>query len=285
MRPKPASPVLLILCLTILAVAWPAPARAQHRRVRGSAVFFSGGYYSPFFWPYYGGWYPYPVFSPYYYPPMAYRYAYEADIRLQVKPRQAQVYVDGYYAGIVDDFDGVFQRLHVRPGGHEITLYLNGYRTIRQNVLVSPTSTYKMRYEMEPLPAGEKPEPVPPPSAASAEGGAPEYRGRPQGPPPGPYGPGPGRTPPPGGRTMPPEAGGEATRFGTLALRVQPADADVSIDGEQWRGPEGQDRLTVQLAAGPHRIEIRKPGYEPYSTEVQIRRGETTPLNVSLPRS
>ena len=82
-----------------------------------------------------------------------------------------------------------------------------------------------------------------------------------------------------------PERSGEPSRFGTLAIRVQPADADVTIDGEPWRGPEGQDRLTVQLAAGTHRVEIRKPGYDPYSTEVQIRRGETTPLNVSLPRS
>ncbi|MBI3403060.1 MAG: PEGA domain-containing protein [Acidobacteria bacterium] len=31
-----------------------------------------------------------------------------------------------------------------------------------------------------------------------------------------------------------------------------------------------------------HRVEIQKPGYRRFSTEIQVRRGETTPLNVSL---
>ena len=38
------------------------------------------------------------------------------DVRLQVRPRGAAVYVDGYYAGVVDDFDGVFQRLTLVVG-------------------------------------------------------------------------------------------------------------------------------------------------------------------------
>ena len=50
-------------------------------------------------------------------------------IRVIVKPNDAKVYVDGYFADIVDDFDGVFQRLHVPAGQHEVVLYLEGYRT------------------------------------------------------------------------------------------------------------------------------------------------------------
>ena len=38
------------------------------------------------------------------------------------------------------------------------------------------------------------------------------------------------------------------------------------------------------LAEGPHRIEVRKDGHRPYTTTVEIRRGETVTLNVSLPR-
>ncbi len=63
----------------------------------------------------------------YYYPRYYYDYnAYpeRASLRIQADPPQAEVYVDGYYAGIVDDFDGLFQRLHVAPGTHEITLRL-----------------------------------------------------------------------------------------------------------------------------------------------------------------
>jgi len=36
--------------------------------------------------------------------------------------RDAQVFVDGYYAGIVDDYDGVFQHLNLEPGTHRIEI-------------------------------------------------------------------------------------------------------------------------------------------------------------------
>ena len=36
----------------------------------------------------------------------------DSSMRLQVKPLDTMVFVDGYFAGIVDDFDGTFQRLH-----------------------------------------------------------------------------------------------------------------------------------------------------------------------------
>ena len=75
----------------------------------------------------------------------------------------------------------------------------------------------------------------------------------------------------------------QAWTNGTLSIRVQPADAEVLIDGERWRGPEAQERLLVSVAEGSHRVEIQKPGYLTYSTEVQVRGGEATTLNVSLP--
>jgi uncharacterized membrane protein len=56
----------------------------------------------------------------------------------------------------------------------------------------------------------------------------------------------------------------------------------VLIDGERWRGPEAQDRLIVEVTEGRHTVEIQKAGYRPYVTDVQIRRGETSTLNVSL---
>ena len=65
------------------------------------------GYYDPF-WFGYGGWSPYGWYAPFYLPN-----AYDSNVgsgRLQVKPRNAEVYVDGYYAGTVDDFDGALQR-------------------------------------------------------------------------------------------------------------------------------------------------------------------------------
>ena len=63
---------------------------------------------------------------------------------------------------------------------------------------------------------------------------------------------------------------------------MQPADAQILIDGERWDGLEGDSRLSVELADGPHRIEIRRDGYRSYTANVRIRRGQTETLNVSL---
>jgi hypothetical protein len=74
------------------------------------------------------------------------------------------------------------------------------------------------------------------------------------------------------------------SRYGQVAIRVQPTDAEVFIDGEPWRTQAGVERLLVQLPAGTHRVEIRKEGYDSFVTAVEIRRGETAVLNVSLSR-
>ena len=273
--------VLAILCAC--AVLWPAPAAAQFRR--GPRVVVRAGFYDPFFYdPFFSPWYPYgfwyPYSYPYLYPPYPDQYGYRvrygdgASIRIEVKPKDAQVYVDGYYAGVVDDFDGIFQRLHVAPGEHELVLHLDGYRSVHQRINLGPGSTYRVRYTMERLSAGEASEPPPAPPLPAT--GAP-----PPSTPPGP----PRRMPPP--QRLPPsppppgDIGGQPSGFGTLSIRVQPGGAEVLIDGEAWRGPE-QERLLVQVSEGTHHVEVRRAGYQSFSSDVQVRRGETVPLNVSL---
>ena len=48
-------------------------------------------------------------------------------LRLEVEPKDAQVFVDGYYAGIVDEFDGHFQHLDLIPGSHHVEILRPGY--------------------------------------------------------------------------------------------------------------------------------------------------------------
>ena len=288
--------------------------RPSYGRYRGYYAY-RPYYYSPFFYNglyaslYYGlGWYPYywdlafdypfGYYGAYGYPwgpgyPYG-RYAYGAwsSARLEMKPRDAQVFLDGYYVGVVDDFDGVFQRLDVPAGGHELTVYMPGYHTWREQVMFQPGEGYHFKGTLEPLPAGAPPEPRPQPSnPPSGNNGANTYA-----PPPPNRDPNPGGNsvypappyrqpppPPPGeGRTQPMR--GERSAFGTLNLRVQPEDAVVQIDGERWDSPEGGSRLVVQLAAGPHRVEVHKDGFRPYSTTIQIRPGEQQALNVVLPQ-
>jgi len=260
--------------------------------------YFYNGFYASFYYglgwyPYYSGFgygYGYPYGYQYGYPyGYPYRYGYGAwsSARIEVKPRDAQVYVDGYFVGIVDQFDGVFQRLDVPAGGHEIAIYLPGYRTYRERTYFQPGESYHYKANLEPLAPGAPPEPKPQPSATPPQnqpyGGGMYPEGPYRQPPPPPDSGEPGRTQP-----MPERPGraprGESAGFGTLNLRVQPADATVQIDGERWDSPEGGSRLVVQLAAGPHRIDVRKDGFRPYSTTIQIRPGEPQSLNISLPQ-
>ncbi len=199
-----------------------------------------------------------------------------SDARFLVSPRNTEVYIDGALAGIVDQYDGVFQSLTVAPGTHKVSLYLDGHRRHDTNVYVAPASTLKLRHTMEPLPAGapadERPTPPvrPEPAAVattSADPNAPPVSSQ---------------TPAPRQYLEPRTIAGEA---GMLVIRVQPADAEILIDGQRWQTPDADRPLEVRVPAGRVRIEIRKPGFTPFSTELSVQPGEVTPLNVSLPSS
>ena len=114
------------------------------------------------------GWYPYGFyprhFYPYgfgafglgyfYYDPYAWHaaplFAYDSGFygrsydspddtgKLQIKasPRDAQVFVDGYFAGRVDDYDGVFQSLKLEAGTYHIQLVMPGFQTLEFDVRI-----------------------------------------------------------------------------------------------------------------------------------------------------
>ena len=60
------------------------------------------------------------------------------ELRLDVQPRHAQVFVDGYYAGVVDDFDGAFQSLKLEPGAYRIEISAPGFETLTFDVRLNP---------------------------------------------------------------------------------------------------------------------------------------------------
>jgi|RhiMetdeSRZDD1v2_1073273.scaffolds.fasta_scaffold03854_5 PEGA domain-containing protein len=142
--------------------------RVGSPRFRGSAGFYRPYYYgyrpgvrigifAGYGYPYYGyPYYGYPYYGyayryPYPYSYGAgygyggygyggYDYAYGA-VRIQGAPRDAQVYADGYYAGIVDDFDGPFQRLELEAGAHQIEIRGPGLPPLTYDVNVQPGQT------------------------------------------------------------------------------------------------------------------------------------------------
>jgi len=103
-------------------------------------------------YPYYYG-YPYSMYG-YGYPyvnPYPYSYGYGSSyggygyaiggVKIHGAPRDAQVYVDGYYVGIVDDFDGPFQRLELEAGAHQIEIRVPGLPPMQYDVNVQPGQT------------------------------------------------------------------------------------------------------------------------------------------------
>lgn len=221
------------------------------------------------------------------YPYPAYRYAArDAAIRFDVKPDKAAVYLDGYYAGVVDDFDSWYQRLYTSPGPHQVTLFLEGYRTYTEQVYLTYDNTFKLHLRMERLAAGEASQRPPAPAPVPV----PQYQGAPlpgQGAPlpRGPYGrPAPPPNYPPTEQAPPPPPQlafpNEAQR-GTLSLSVEPGDAEILVDGSPWR-VQSPDRQLIELPDGRHNIQVRKSGYVGYLTDVQIHAGQTTTLDVRL---
>jgi hypothetical protein len=183
--------------------------------------------------------------------------------RVLVDPSEARVYVDGYYAGTVDDFDGLFQRLHVSPGRHEIALKLEGYKTHRVKVYVAPDSTVKVQYDMQ-KGQGETSEDL---SKDVRESEVRREREEEE------------RWAEREERAAKDEL---AAVGGRLELKVRPEDASVYVDGA-FRG-SAREASSLKLAPGRHRIEIVRPGFRTADREVDIVPGETTELTIELDR-
>jgi hypothetical protein len=277
----------------------PTPAQRRHPRA-GTGT---GGHYGYYPAPYYGYGFPYYYGSPYYslgfgyyspyyysgfygYAPSYYaRTGYEpGSLRLIVEPREARVYVDGYYAGVVDDFDGIFQRLNLSPGRHDISLRLDGFRTQNFKVYVPYDHTIKIHHKMVPGSPKDatdevvvgRPEDVVDPrrdaraadreeldAEREARQAYDERREADRA----------ASDLPPG---LPP---GEA---GTLLLDVRPSDASIYVDGA-FRGTA---RLrSLRLTPGRHRVEVVRPGYRTVERDVDVEPGREVEVRLDLERS
>jgi len=99
-------------------------------------------------------------------------YDLRAEVRVQATPKTAAVYVDGFYAGIADDFDGVFSRCRFLRWSRDRSLF-EGIPHGAPVALPEARSTLKLHETMEPLQAGAVSEPptlappIPPPPAGS----------------------------------------------------------------------------------------------------------------------
>jgi len=127
-------------------------------------------YYDPFWW---GGGYPYGYGYPF-----GYGYGYggyygggydsggydsgyydydrrdndgvKGGVKLKVSPKDAEVYVDGYFVGTVDDYNGMFQRLNLVAGAHHLEFKAKGFAPLSVDVKVEPRETISYKAELQP---------------------------------------------------------------------------------------------------------------------------------------
>jgi hypothetical protein len=66
-------------------------------------------------------------------------------LQLDVQPWRAEVYVDGDYAGKVQDFGGYYRPLELIPGPHAITIVAPDFDPLMFDVVIVPdrTTTYR----------------------------------------------------------------------------------------------------------------------------------------------
>ncbi len=133
--------------------AWGPPGHYFAHPYHWDPFWVSGAFaWSPLFyapWPLVwgtAGYWPWPY---HYGPPTTFM---TGGVRLKVQPREAQVIVDGYYAGTVNDFDGVFQALRLAPGGHKIEVRMDGFQTASFDVHVQPDRTLTVTQNLSPKP-------------------------------------------------------------------------------------------------------------------------------------
>jgi hypothetical protein len=132
-----------------------AAAAPQHGYIHGQP--WGPGYR---FYPGFGFGLGYSYYDPFWYGPgwayPGYAYPYVAPdgvtggLRLEVTPKTAQVYVDGAYAGVVDDFNGHFQHLDLTPGGHRIEVRQPGFQTLTIEPYIQPDHTTDFKGALTP---------------------------------------------------------------------------------------------------------------------------------------
>jgi hypothetical protein len=71
-----------------------------------------------------------------------------AEIKLEVKPERAAVFVDGVFVGHVAEFQGVGKALLVAPGKHAIKVSLPGYHTFETDIELVANQKSTVKTEM-----------------------------------------------------------------------------------------------------------------------------------------
>jgi len=120
---------LLILAVALMTLA-PLSASAAVRVFVGGPVVY-GGWYAPFWGSYWG---PYGYLH----------YANSGQVKLDTKVKNAQVFIDGAYAGTTHEN----RTMHLRPGNYNLEIRENGQTPFAQKIYVAAGQTLHLHPEL-----------------------------------------------------------------------------------------------------------------------------------------
>jgi len=80
-----------------------------------------------------------------------------SEIKLDVDPPRAAVFVDDYFVGHVSEFNGLVHSLLVAPGHRKITISLPGYETFNTEVDLAPKQKFKIKTNLLKSPTSSLP--------------------------------------------------------------------------------------------------------------------------------
>jgi hypothetical protein len=126
---------LLILATALLTLA-PMSAPAAVRVVVGRPYY--GGYYGGFYGPYWGPYWGAPYGGYYYAHPNS------GEVKLDTKVKDAQVFINGSYAGTTHQN----KSMYLRPGSYNIEIREGGRTEFAQKVYVVAGKTLKLHPEL-----------------------------------------------------------------------------------------------------------------------------------------
>ncbi len=119
---------LLMLLGAVMALA-PMTSSAAVRVVVGGGYY--GGFYSPFWGPYWGG-------------PGYYAYPNSGEVKLDTKVKDAQMFIDGAYAGTTQQN----KSMHLRPGSYNIEIREAGRTQYAEKVFVVAGKTLHLHAQL-----------------------------------------------------------------------------------------------------------------------------------------
>ena len=123
---------LLILAAALMTLA-PMSSSAAIRGAVVARPYYYGGWYSPYWGPYWG-----PPYGGYYYHPNA------GEVKLDTKVKDAQVFINGAYAGTTKQN----KSMYLRPGSYKIEIREAGHIQYAERVYVVAGKTLHLRPEL-----------------------------------------------------------------------------------------------------------------------------------------